>query len=117
MFPIIFIPTPIASTATPNDGSYLPVLLISHDPESRWHLREYDWDLMLSGHNHGGQIGIPFTEKYISLRSSMPAGAYEFEDGKHVFVSRGVGSIWNMRFFCPPEINILTFPGETTTER
>ena len=95
----------------------IPVLLISHDPESRWHLREYDWDLMLSGHNHGGQLGIPFTEHYISLRSSMPAGAYDFEDGKHVFVSRGVGSIWNMRFFCPPEINILTFPGETTPER
>ena len=91
----------------------LPVLLLSHDPESRWNLREYDWDLMLSGHNHGGQIGIPFTDTYISLRSSMPAGAYDFENGKRVFVSRGVGSIWNMRFFCAPEINILIIPEKT----
>ncbi|MDO5450437.1 MAG: phosphodiesterase YaeI [Akkermansia sp.] len=84
-----------------------PVLLLSHDPESRWLLRQYDWDLMLSGHTHGGQLGIPFTEHYISLRSSMPAGSYAFEDNRRVIVTRGVGSIWGMRFFCPPEINII----------
>lgn len=84
-----------------------PVLLLSHDPESRWQLEQYDWDLMLSGHNHGGQIGIPFTDIYISFRSSMPAGLFSFAGGRHIFVSRGTGSIKGMRFFCPPEINIL----------
>ena len=83
------------------------VLLLSHDPESRWLLRQYDWDLMLSGHTHGGQLGIPFTDRYVSFRSSMPAGLYTFEGERRVYVSRGVGSIWNMRFFCPPEINII----------
>lgn len=84
-----------------------PVLLLSHDPESRWLLREYDWDLMLSGHNHGGQLGIPFTGQYLSFRSSMPAGLFDFEGGRRVLVSRGVGSILAMRFFCTPEINII----------
>ena len=84
-----------------------PVLLLSHDPESRWLLREYDWDLMLSGHNHGGQLGIPFTEQYLSFRSSMPAGLFDFEGGRRVLVSRGVGSILDMRFFCMPEVNII----------
>ncbi len=85
------------------------VLLLSHDPESRWLLRQYDWDLMLSGHTHGGQIGNPFKEptQFISFRSSMPAGLFDFEGGRSVFVSRGVGSICGMRFFCPPEINII----------
>lgn len=84
-----------------------PVLLLSHDPESRWGLRDYDWDIMLSGHNHGGQIGIPFTDVYLSFRSSMPAGLYSFEGNRQVFVSRGVGSVMGMRFFCPPELNII----------
>lgn len=92
------------------------VLLLSHDPESRWLLRQYDWDLMLSGHTHGGQIGNPFTTptQYISFRSSTPAGLFDFEGNRRVFVSRGVGSILGMRFFCPPEINIIDI-GERST--
>ena len=84
-----------------------PVLLLSHDPESRWMLRQYDWDFMLSGHTHGGQAGNPFSGEFISFRSSTPAGLYDFEDNRRVFVTRGVGSTYNMRFFCPPELNII----------
>lgn len=92
---------------SPANGENKPVLLLSHDPESRWLLRQYDWDLMLCGHNHGGQLGIPFTDTYLSFRSSMPAGLFDFEGGRRIFVSRGIGSILNMRFFCAPEVNIL----------
>lgn len=88
-----------------------PVLLLSHDPESRWLLRHYDWDLMLSGHTHGGQIANPITGECISFRSSMPAGLFPFEGERRVFVTRGVGSTWGMRFFCPPELNIIEIGG------
>ena len=98
---------------SPKGTADCPVLLISHDPESRHLLDEYDWDLMLSGHTHGGQIGIPFTEHYISFRSDMPAGLYEYDDNRHVFVTRGVGSTKGMRFFCYPEYNILVVPASS----
>lgn len=88
-----------------------PVLLLSHDPESRWLLREYDWDFMLSGHTHGGQLGIPFTGKCISFRSSMPAGLYDFDGGRMIYVTRGIGAILGMRFFCTPEVTIINIPG------
>lgn len=91
----------------PRGEEPLPVLLLSHDPESRWLLRSYDWDFMLSGHTHGGQVGNPFTGKSISFRSSMPAGLFEFEKGRRVFVTRGVGAIFDMRYFCPPEVCII----------
>ncbi len=84
-----------------------PVLLLSHDPESRWLLQHYDWDILLSGHTHGGQIGNPFTGEVISFRSSMPAGLFSFGCNRQVFVTRGVGAILNMRFFCPPEVNLI----------
>ena len=96
-----------AACLRPAGQENCPVLLLSHDPESRWLLRAYDWDLMLSGHTHGGQIGNPFTGASISLRSSMPAGLFPFEDNRRVLVTRGVGAIMNMRFFCPPEVNII----------
>ncbi len=88
-----------------------PVLLLSHDPESRRVLQGYDWHLMLSGHTHGGQLGNPFTGELISFRSDMPGGHYE-ENGRHHIVSRGVGSIYNMRFFCPPELVLLHVGGD-----
>lgn len=89
-----------------------PVLLLSHDPESRWLLRGYDWDLMLSGHTHGGQAGNPFTGELLCFRSSMPAGLFPFEGNRRVFVTRGVGAIFGMRFFCPPEVNIIEVNGK-----
>lgn len=96
-----------AACMKPAGQEQAPVLLLSHDPESRWFLRRYDWDLMLAGHTHGGQAANPFTGDFISFRSSMPAGLYDFEGNRSVFVTRGVGSTRGMRFFCPPEVNII----------
>ena len=96
-----------ATCLAPAGKENAPVLLLSHDPESRWLLRRYDWDLMLSGHTHGGQLGNPFTGDSISFRSSMPAGLFDFEGNRRVFVTRGVGAIYSMRFFSPPEVNII----------
>ncbi len=90
----------------PRGQESAPVLLLSHDPESRHLLQDYDWQLMLSGHTHGGQLGNPATGEYISLRSNMAGGAYT-ENGRYHIVSRGVGSILGMRFFCPPEMLIV----------
>lgn len=102
-----------AACMLPTGQEQHPVLLLSHDPESRWLLRGYDWDLMLSGHTHGGQLGNPFTGEFISFRSSMPAGLFDFEGKRRVFVTRGAGSILGMRFFCPPEVNILEIKENT----
>lgn len=101
-----------ASCLQPAGQEDCPVLLLSHDPESRWLLCTYDWDLMLSGHTHGGQLGNPFTGASISLRSSMPAGLFPFDGNRRIIVSRGVGTIMGMRFFCPPEVNIIEMISE-----
>ncbi|MEM8559097.1 MAG: phosphodiesterase YaeI [Bacteroidota bacterium] len=42
-------------------ASDLPTVLLSHNPDSKTYLRDYRWDLMLSGHTHGGQLRIPLT--------------------------------------------------------
>ncbi len=83
-----------------------PVLLISHDPESRHLLGDYHWQLMLSGHTHAGQLGNPFTGEAISLRSDMAGGLFEWE-GRRILVSPGVGSILGMRFFNHPGMELI----------
>lgn len=84
-----------------------PVLLLSHNPESRHDLGNYDWDLMLSGHTHGGQLGIPFTDTYICFRSDMPCGLYPYDRNRRIYVTKGIGGSMRMRFFCTPELVIL----------
>lgn len=94
-----------------------PLLLLSHDPESRHLLHDYGWDLMLCGHTHGGQIANPFTGRGISFRSDTPEGHYRLGDGRQLYVSRGVGATYRLRFFCPPEINILEIAGAPQLRR
>jgi predicted MPP superfamily phosphohydrolase len=87
------------------------MILLSHTPEIYRQAAHADFNLMLCGHTHGGQIclpgGIPIT-----LDSKCPrylgAGAWRYQD-MNGYTSVGAGtSIVNVRLNCPPEITIHT---------
>jgi hypothetical protein len=44
---------------TPPRGDALRILL-NHNPDAKTGLRPFDWDLVLCGHTHGGQLRLPF---------------------------------------------------------
>jgi uncharacterized protein len=84
-------------------------VLLSHTPEVYRQAAHAEFDLMLSGHTHGGQIclpgGIPIT-----LDSKLPrrlgAGAWTYQ-GMAGYTSVGAGSsIVAARLNCPPEITL-----------
>ena len=93
------------------ENSPMPTIVLSHNPKGRELLGNYRWDLMLSGHTHGGQIKLPFfsTPLLASEGETMHSGFHPYED-KQVFVTRGIGYIGPGRFNCPPEINLITIP-------
>lgn len=64
------------------------------------------FDLMLSGHTHGGQV-FPFT-LFVKMAFPHLAGKYNLKDGKILYVSRGTGE-WGpqLRFMSPPEITLI----------
>lgn len=83
-------------------------LFLAHNPDTKDLAQAYSWDLMLSGHTHGGQvilplIGPPFVpvndRRYIS-------GLHQWQD-RQLYVTRGIGSILGLRFNCRPEISLL----------
>jgi hypothetical protein len=87
-------------------------LLASHNPDVTYLLKEDNRiDLILSGHTHGGQIslfGLFSPLLPISHGQDYASGWVENENFK-LFVSRGVGdTILPLRFFAPPEWNIIT---------
>jgi hypothetical protein len=87
-------------------------ILISHTPEIYRHAAHAGFDLLISGHTHGGQIclpgGVPLT-----LDSNLPrrfgAGSWDYH-GMLGYTSRGTGSsVVPVRFNCPPEITLHHF--------
>jgi hypothetical protein len=84
-------------------------VVMSHNPDTKVMLEPYRWDLMLSGHTHGGQlwlplIGAPFApvedKRYI-------AGLYRWNN-RWLHITKGVGNIFGLRFNCRPEVSLLT---------
>lgn len=90
-----------------------PTILLAHDPTfwDKQVRRKAPVDLMLSGHTHGGQVGIHFLGVELSLAQVVYkqwAGLYR--DGEqYLYVNRGLGTVGPpIRIGIPPEITVLT---------
>jgi uncharacterized protein len=87
-------------------------ILLSHRPEMFELYTSYNFDLIFSGHAHGGQVRLPFIGGLVAPNQGYfpkyTAGLYK-EDGTAMVVSRGLGnSIIPQRIFNRPEIIIVT---------
>lgn len=105
------------------------LIAIDHYPQQRylaeetWEINGHlDYDLMICGHNHGGQIRLPFIGAlYIPTISSARGGWFPDQQdvmglqevcGVQQYISAGLGASSSFgplgfRFLCPPEINII----------
>jgi predicted MPP superfamily phosphohydrolase len=84
-------------------------ILLSHTPEIYRQAAHADFNVLLSGHTHGGQIclpgGIPITLNCV-LPRAMGNGRFKHHD-MIGYTSAGAGvSIVPARFNCPPEITL-----------
>jgi len=111
----------LASVAAAANPSRLRILL-SHRPEYSGAYADYDFDLICSGHLHGGQWGIPGLGLGVCGPSSggpapserllfprRAGGAYRLNDTTTMVVSRGLAreSTPLPRFFNHPELVVI----------
>lgn len=93
----------------------LPTVLLSHRPEAFSFKRacsEWDIDLILSGHTHGGLVRLPFVGGLVApIQGFFPKtvyGEYTFYDTKMI-VTSGLAGYGNLpRVFNPPEVCVIT---------
>ncbi len=80
-------------------------ILMSHTPDIAQNLRRSDFDLVLSGHTHGGQI-FPF-HYFVKKANKFLSGDYNV-NGVKLHVSNGAGT-WGpqMRLFAPSDITVI----------
>lgn len=90
-------------------------IVLSHFPENFENVKEmnysqYDFDIQLSGHAHGGQFCLPFIGPVFSPGQGLfPKYAKgSFGNRPKLIVSRGLGNAeFPFRLFNHPEINVI----------
>ncbi len=93
-------------------------LFLSHTPDNLSWARRHGVHLMLAGHNHGGQIRLPFFGPVYSpsaYGAHYASGAF-WEKPTLMYVSRGVSGRHPLRLNCLPELTRLTLRPIVETE-
>jgi predicted MPP superfamily phosphohydrolase len=91
-------------------GASAPIIALAHDPKHFDALSRYDVALVLAGHTHWGQIGVPFLSRRINLARGFfryHADVYR-KTGTAMYVHPGMGTTGPpIRFGVAPEIAVL----------
>jgi hypothetical protein len=89
----------------------VPTVLLAHDPDFVPSASEAGVELVLSGHTHGGQVGVPFLSRWLNLAAlTGQRGSGLLRFGKtYSYVSAGLGTTGlPFRLAIPPEIALFT---------
>jgi predicted MPP superfamily phosphohydrolase len=89
----------------------VPAVLLAHDPALFPEAAARGVELTLSGHTHGGQLGVPFFQRRWNLArmiTGFTSGFYKLGEST-LFVSHGLGTTGvPIRLLVPPEIAVIT---------
>jgi len=88
-------------------------LLLSHRPELAALYQESNFDIIFTGHAHGGQVRIPFILNGIiapnqGFLPQYTKGIYELDNNTKMVVSTGLASNYIPRVFNNPELVVVT---------
>jgi predicted MPP superfamily phosphohydrolase len=87
----------------------MPTIALTHNPDAFPEISR-PVDLTIAAHTHGGQVYLPLLGRPIvpSKYGQRYAIGHIVENGRHLFVSSGLGtSIIPVRFLVPPEVSLL----------
>ncbi|NMO15614.1 metallophosphoesterase [Pyxidicoccus fallax] len=91
-----------------------PTVLLAHDPDLFPQAVERGVELTLSGHTHGGQLGVPGIRRLSLARviTEWTAGLYR-RGRSWLYVNRGAGTTGPpVRLGAPPELAVITLRRE-----
>ncbi len=86
----------------------LPTFVLSHNPDTIHEVKQ-DFDLMLSGHSHGGQVTWPVVGSFGTPQRSknLKRGLHPISDRKRIYINRGLGHTFRLRINSVPEVTLF----------
>jgi predicted MPP superfamily phosphohydrolase len=95
----------------------LPGVMLAHNPDAIPSLLPGPSSLILSGHTHGGQINLPwFKGRFTLMEHPRYFSGFLQEEGKTIYISRGLGSVMPFRFNAPHEVVLIELTKEVDSE-
>lgn len=93
---------------TLNLNEYDYKLFALHYPDKVDEILKYNFDLILSGHSHNGQVRLPVIGKIITPNNAKKYYEPYYQlDNTQLYISGGIGnSVLNLRFFNKPSFNL-----------
>lgn len=97
----------------PNEELPIYSILLLHEPDYVKDINTKNYNLILAGHSHGGQIKLPFVG---ALKFNLPKGSkkyynsyYKYKDSD-LYISSGIGTAYfNFRLNNKPSFNLYRF--------
>lgn len=92
----------------------MPAILLAHNPDTKDELKNFAWRLMLSGHTHGSQNGLPYLrERYAPVEDKRFIAGMNWwpEGGRWIHTNVGVGNVGGFRVWCRPEVSVIEIEG------
>jgi predicted MPP superfamily phosphohydrolase len=101
--------SPATAFAVGRTEKVSPILVLSHNPDTKEQLKAYEWDVVFCGHTHGGQLRLPLIGTPFAPVNDMRfvKGLHSWE-GRWIYVTKGVGNLHGVRFNCRPEVSAIT---------
>lgn len=99
--------TKVDYTVLENDNNYFRFIL-AHEPDEYEKIKDYKFNILLSGHSHNGQVRIPLIGTiYTPPGAKTYYDEYYKLDNHEIFISNGIGTSGiNLRFNSTPSINL-----------
>ena len=90
------------------NSNYIYKINIMHYPDYFDDIKKYNFNLVLAGHSHNGQINIPFYGAIVTPEHSKNYyKPYYKVDNTDFYISSGIGtSLYNFRLFNRPSFNL-----------
>lgn len=94
-------------------------IALVHTPDRFAWARRNRVDFALAGHNHGGQVCFPLLGPLLcpSRHGVRFVSGTFHADRTTLHVSRGTGSLFPLRYNCPPELGLFTLRGAETDSK
>jgi predicted MPP superfamily phosphohydrolase len=99
---------PVSAFEAVSAAAATPTVLLAHNPDTKELVGGLAWDLMLSGHTHGGQVVIPFFgPPFVPIQDRRYVAGLNSWGNRLIYTTRGVGNLYGVRVNCRPEVTLL----------